>query len=113
MRYRSRRVSPRCMFDPGRAPGLVMGPCIVEIDRIVIRDFQGSSACSTDGQTDGGDNHNIPKLFEKLRDFDDVYAIIRYNASYHQRRQSRDLQDGDIHTCSSLNSSVIEIREYK
>ncbi|KAH3870846.1 hypothetical protein DPMN_034037 [Dreissena polymorpha] len=32
------------------APGLVMGPCIVEIDRIVIRDvqypfeFQGSSA---------------------------------------------------------------------
>ena len=24
----------------GGAPGLVMGPCIVEIDRIVIRDVQ-------------------------------------------------------------------------
>ncbi|KAH3800066.1 hypothetical protein DPMN_153691 [Dreissena polymorpha] len=28
------------MFDPGGAPGLVMGPCIVEIDGIVIRDAQ-------------------------------------------------------------------------
>ncbi|KAH3817962.1 hypothetical protein DPMN_119547 [Dreissena polymorpha] len=26
------------------APGLVMGPCIVKIDRIVIREFQGSCA---------------------------------------------------------------------
>ncbi|KAH3722386.1 hypothetical protein DPMN_065344 [Dreissena polymorpha] len=32
-----RRLSPSRMFDPGGAPGLVMGPCIVEIDRIVIR----------------------------------------------------------------------------
>ncbi|KAH3871248.1 hypothetical protein DPMN_034442 [Dreissena polymorpha] len=109
-------------------PGLVMGPCIIEIDRIVIRDvqyqfevnrcrneeiivkgnfewawsmwagcprtdrivirdvqyqfevngcrneevnFQGSSAYSVggdsgqDGQTDGGDNHNVPTLFKK------------------------------------------------
>ncbi|KAH3782450.1 hypothetical protein DPMN_160365 [Dreissena polymorpha] len=60
---------------------LVMGPCIVEIDRVVIRDvqyqfevnrcrneevhFQGSSANSVggdsgqDGQTDGRDNHII------------------------------------------------------
>ncbi|KAH3754036.1 hypothetical protein DPMN_188694 [Dreissena polymorpha] len=53
------------MFDPGGAPVLVMGPCIVEIDRIVIRDiqyqlevnrcrneefnFQGSSAYSVGG----------------------------------------------------------------
>ncbi|KAH3806563.1 hypothetical protein DPMN_134886 [Dreissena polymorpha] len=53
------------MFDPGGAPGLVMGPCIVEIDFIVIRDvqyqfevnpcrneevyFQGSSAYSVGG----------------------------------------------------------------
>ncbi|KAH3805214.1 hypothetical protein DPMN_133511 [Dreissena polymorpha] len=35
-----RRISPRRMFDPGGTPGLVMGPCIVEIDRIVIRDVQ-------------------------------------------------------------------------
>ncbi|KAH3696618.1 hypothetical protein DPMN_084094 [Dreissena polymorpha] len=28
------------MFDPGGAPGLVMGPYIVEIDRIVIRDVK-------------------------------------------------------------------------
>ncbi|KAH3891922.1 hypothetical protein DPMN_016032 [Dreissena polymorpha] len=41
------------------APGLIMGLCIVEIDRIVIREFQGSSAYSVggvsgqDGQTDG------------------------------------------------------------
>ncbi|KAH3894721.1 hypothetical protein DPMN_018878 [Dreissena polymorpha] len=63
------------------APGLVMGPCIVEIDGIFIRDvqyqfevnrcgneevnFQGSSAnsvggeCGQDGRTDGGDNHII------------------------------------------------------
>ncbi|KAH3779418.1 hypothetical protein DPMN_157221 [Dreissena polymorpha] len=53
----SARVFPHRMFDPGGAPGLVMGPCIVEIDRIVIRDvqyqfeFQGSSAYSV-----GGDN---------------------------------------------------------
>ncbi|KAH3839346.1 hypothetical protein DPMN_112775 [Dreissena polymorpha] len=79
------------MFDPGGAPGLVMRPCMVEIDHIVIRDFecltvwvyfvlykngnitsaelrvisgknapfQGSMA-RTDGQTDGGDNHNEP-----------------------------------------------------
>ncbi|KAH3778295.1 hypothetical protein DPMN_179750 [Dreissena polymorpha] len=45
------------MFDPGGAPGLLMGPCIVEIDCIVIRDvqneevnFQGSSA-NSDGRT--------------------------------------------------------------
>ncbi|KAH3720971.1 hypothetical protein DPMN_063883 [Dreissena polymorpha] len=81
------------MFDPGGAPGLVMRPCMVEIDRIVIRDFEfmwvggnlkdelskiiikknwgGDSGCivvcqfqgsmaRTDGQTDGGDNHNEP-----------------------------------------------------
>ncbi|KAH3846286.1 hypothetical protein DPMN_088585 [Dreissena polymorpha] len=69
------------------APGLVMGSCIVEIDPIVIREvryqfednrcrneeiiFQGSSANRrTDGQTDGGDNHNIPKLFKKRGDKD-------------------------------------------
>ncbi|KAH3814912.1 hypothetical protein DPMN_143429 [Dreissena polymorpha] len=63
-------------------PGFVMRPCMVEIDRIVIRDFecltergfmwvgvwvqcivvcqfQGSMA-RTDGQTDCGDNHNEP-----------------------------------------------------
>ncbi|KAH3871632.1 hypothetical protein DPMN_034839 [Dreissena polymorpha] len=28
------------MFDPGGAPGLIMGPCIIEIDRIVIRYVQ-------------------------------------------------------------------------
>ncbi|KAH3799964.1 hypothetical protein DPMN_153588 [Dreissena polymorpha] len=28
------------MFDPGGAPGLEMGPCIVETDRIVIREVQ-------------------------------------------------------------------------
>ncbi|KAH3849760.1 hypothetical protein DPMN_092164 [Dreissena polymorpha] len=28
------------MFDPVGAPGLVMGPCIVEVNRIVIRDVQ-------------------------------------------------------------------------
>ncbi|KAH3874817.1 hypothetical protein DPMN_038070 [Dreissena polymorpha] len=28
------------MFDQGGAPGLVMGPCIVEFDRIVIRDVK-------------------------------------------------------------------------
>ncbi|KAH3867377.1 hypothetical protein DPMN_030503 [Dreissena polymorpha] len=46
------------MFDPGGAPGLVMGPCIVEIYCIVIRnvqyqlEFQGSTARNrTDGQT--------------------------------------------------------------
>ncbi|KAH3825523.1 hypothetical protein DPMN_127400 [Dreissena polymorpha] len=69
----------------GAPQGLVMRPCMVEIDRIVIRDFecltgyckpswragglcglcivvcqfQGSMA-RTDGQTDGGDNHNEP-----------------------------------------------------
>ncbi|KAH3704996.1 hypothetical protein DPMN_080058 [Dreissena polymorpha] len=66
-----------------RPTRLVMRPCMVEIDRIVIRDFecltesggfmwfgvwvqcivvcqfQGSMA-RTDGQTDGGDNHNEP-----------------------------------------------------
>ncbi|KAH3741199.1 hypothetical protein DPMN_047919 [Dreissena polymorpha] len=61
------------MFDPGGAPGLIMRPCMVEIDRnysimetgglcglcIVVCQFQGSMA-RTDGQTDGGDNHNEP-----------------------------------------------------
>ncbi|KAH3807319.1 hypothetical protein DPMN_135656 [Dreissena polymorpha] len=55
------------MFDPGGAPGLVMWPCMVEIDRnysIMERGglcglFQGSMA-RTDGQTDVGDNHNEP-----------------------------------------------------
>ncbi|KAH3810941.1 hypothetical protein DPMN_139340 [Dreissena polymorpha] len=61
------------MFDPGGAPGLVMRPCMVEIDRnysimergglcglcIVVCQFQGSMA-RTDGQTDVGDNHNEP-----------------------------------------------------
>ncbi|KAH3738069.1 hypothetical protein DPMN_044677 [Dreissena polymorpha] len=63
-----------------RPTRLVMRPCMVEIDRIVIRDFecltgyckpswragglcglvfQGSMA-RTDGQTDVGDNHNEP-----------------------------------------------------
>ncbi|KAH3689588.1 hypothetical protein DPMN_175416 [Dreissena polymorpha] len=49
------------------APGLVMRPCMVEIDRNYClkrfrpswRQFQGSMA-RTDGQTDGGDNHNEP-----------------------------------------------------
>ncbi|KAH3708271.1 hypothetical protein DPMN_067718 [Dreissena polymorpha] len=61
------------------APGLVMGSCIVEIDRIVIREvqyqlevnwcrnievnFQGSSD-NSDRQTDGGDNHNTPTLLK-------------------------------------------------
>ncbi|KAH3863799.1 hypothetical protein DPMN_026799 [Dreissena polymorpha] len=72
-----------------RPTRLVMGLCIVEIDRIVIRDvqyqlevnrcrneeFEGSSAYSvggdsgqdgrTDGRSDGGDDHNIPTLFKK------------------------------------------------
>ncbi|KAH3884717.1 hypothetical protein DPMN_008703 [Dreissena polymorpha] len=65
------------------APGLVMGSCVVEIDRIVIREvqyhlevnrcrneevtFQGSSANSVggdscqDGRTDGGANQIIPR----------------------------------------------------
>ncbi|KAH3705170.1 hypothetical protein DPMN_080236 [Dreissena polymorpha] len=55
------------MFDPGGAPGLVMRLCMVEIDRnYSIMEtgglcglFQGSMA-RTDGQTDGGDNHNEP-----------------------------------------------------
>ncbi|KAH3797816.1 hypothetical protein DPMN_151404 [Dreissena polymorpha] len=62
------------------APGLVMRPCMVEIDRnyclkrfrpswrrvvnfgcsaLWYGQFQGSMA-RTDGQTDGGDNHNEP-----------------------------------------------------
>ncbi|KAH3841673.1 hypothetical protein DPMN_115146 [Dreissena polymorpha] len=71
-----------------------MGPCIVEIDRIVIREvqyqfkdnrcrneeiiFRGSSANSvggdsgldgrTDRRMDGRDNHNIPTLFKKRGD---------------------------------------------
>ncbi|KAH3871073.1 hypothetical protein DPMN_034267 [Dreissena polymorpha] len=63
--WTSRRISPRCIFDPGGASGLVMGPCIVEIYRIVIRDvqyqlevnrcrneeFQGSSAYSVGGES--------------------------------------------------------------
>ncbi|KAH3751411.1 hypothetical protein DPMN_185967 [Dreissena polymorpha] len=49
----------RGLCGPG-APGLVMGHAIVEIDRIVIREFQGCSANSVggdsgqDGQTDRG-----------------------------------------------------------
>ncbi|KAH3800303.1 hypothetical protein DPMN_153936 [Dreissena polymorpha] len=39
-RDRGRRISPCRMFDPGGAPGLVIGPCIVEIDGIVIRDVK-------------------------------------------------------------------------
>ncbi|KAH3822804.1 hypothetical protein DPMN_124595 [Dreissena polymorpha] len=67
------------------APGLVMGPCIVEIDRIVIRDvqykfeviqcrneevnFQGSSGNRrtdrrTDGRTDAH-QYNIPTFSPK------------------------------------------------
>ncbi|KAH3784811.1 hypothetical protein DPMN_162882 [Dreissena polymorpha] len=68
------------------APGLVMGPCIVEIDRIFIRDdqnqyevkrcrneevnFQGSSANSVgeesgqDGRTERGDQYNISTLLK-------------------------------------------------
>ncbi|KAH3791621.1 hypothetical protein DPMN_145109 [Dreissena polymorpha] len=65
---RGRRVFPSRMFDPGGAPGVVIGLFIVEIDCIVIRDvryqlevnrckseevnFQGYSG--QDGQTDGG-----------------------------------------------------------
>ncbi|KAH3734895.1 hypothetical protein DPMN_041346 [Dreissena polymorpha] len=48
------------------------------IDRIVIRDFQGSSAKDgrTDRQTDGGDNHNIPTLFKKR---EDKYGRLSYS----------------------------------
>ncbi|KAH3709983.1 hypothetical protein DPMN_069449 [Dreissena polymorpha] len=60
-------------------PGFVMRPCMVEIDRIVIRDFECLTergfmwvgvwvqcivvcqiVARTDGQTDCGDNHNEP-----------------------------------------------------
>ncbi|KAH3827386.1 hypothetical protein DPMN_129323 [Dreissena polymorpha] len=73
-RQRPTRI-PTPHVRPRGAPGLVMGPCIVEIDRIVIRDvqyqfkingcrneevnFQGSRANSVggdsgqDGRTDG------------------------------------------------------------
>ncbi|KAH3835518.1 hypothetical protein DPMN_108871 [Dreissena polymorpha] len=72
---RTINVASRVFTNKWGAPGLVMGPCIVEIDRIVIRDvqyqlqvnrcrneevnFQGSSAYSVGGdsgqdkQTDG------------------------------------------------------------
>ncbi|KAH3809258.1 hypothetical protein DPMN_137619 [Dreissena polymorpha] len=48
-----------------RPTRLVMGPCILEIDRIVRRDvqyqfkFQGDSG--QDGRTEGGENH-IPQV---------------------------------------------------
>ncbi|KAH3782147.1 hypothetical protein DPMN_160058 [Dreissena polymorpha] len=59
-----------------------MGPCIVEIDRIVIREVpyqfeeivartdrqtDAQTDGHTDGQTDGGDNHNIPTLLKKRK----------------------------------------------
>ncbi|KAH3772153.1 hypothetical protein DPMN_173490 [Dreissena polymorpha] len=41
------------------APGLVMGPCIVEIDRIVIREVHV-------GGDNGEDNHIIPRSNSEL-----------------------------------------------
>ncbi|KAH3770173.1 hypothetical protein DPMN_171456 [Dreissena polymorpha] len=38
-RQRPTRI-PTAHVRPRGAPGLIMGPCIVEIDRIVIRDVQ-------------------------------------------------------------------------
>ncbi|KAH3846111.1 hypothetical protein DPMN_088406 [Dreissena polymorpha] len=51
------------------APGLVMGPCIFEIDRIDLFDIilreTTLSGFSEDGQKYGIDNQNIPTLFKK------------------------------------------------
>ncbi|KAH3888580.1 hypothetical protein DPMN_012618 [Dreissena polymorpha] len=64
------------------------GPCIVEIDRIVIREVQyqfEDNRCRneeiieivarTDRRTDGGDNHNIPTLFKKRGDKDNFGRV--------------------------------------
>ncbi|KAH3801797.1 hypothetical protein DPMN_155459 [Dreissena polymorpha] len=74
-RCRNEEIIVKLQFWVGVA--YVGGAPQVEIDRIVIRElginlktigFQGSSAYSVggdsgqDGQTDGGDNHNIPTL---------------------------------------------------
>ncbi|KAH3885473.1 hypothetical protein DPMN_009467 [Dreissena polymorpha] len=98
-----------------RPTRLIIGPCVVEIDRFVIRDvqyqlevnrcrneevnFQGSSAYSVggdsgqdgrrDGQTDGRDNHNIPTLFKKQ-----VVAITKSEtlmslAQQHQKKNKK------------------------
>ncbi|KAH3716770.1 hypothetical protein DPMN_059499 [Dreissena polymorpha] len=59
---------------PTGAPGLLMGPYIVEIDRIVIRDVQyqfdvnrcrNEIVARTDRRTDGGNNHIIPTFSPK------------------------------------------------
>ncbi|KAH3695613.1 hypothetical protein DPMN_083070 [Dreissena polymorpha] len=73
-----------------RPTRLVMGPCIVEIDRIVIRDvqykfevircrneevnFQGSSAYSV-----GGDKHHIMGANARLRSADGMKLPINFN----------------------------------
>ncbi|KAH3868976.1 hypothetical protein DPMN_032131 [Dreissena polymorpha] len=78
----TRIPTPHCL-------GLVMGPCIVEIDHIVIREVQyqlevnqcrneevneivartdGWTDRQTDGRTDGGDKHNIPTFFKRRGD---------------------------------------------
>ncbi|KAH3754115.1 hypothetical protein DPMN_188776 [Dreissena polymorpha] len=77
------------MFDPGGAPVLVMGPCVVEIDRIVIRDnqyqlevnrcrneefnFQGSSAYSVGGDSgQDGRTAEITTIFPCFSKSDDL-----------------------------------------
>ncbi|KAH3810279.1 hypothetical protein DPMN_138669 [Dreissena polymorpha] len=82
---------------------LVMRPCIVEIDRIVIRYVQYQLEVNrcineevneeivartdrrTDRRTDGGDNHNIHTLFKKRQD------IIRTNVltKFHEEMLTR------------------------
>ncbi|KAH3709303.1 hypothetical protein DPMN_068765 [Dreissena polymorpha] len=68
-----------------------MGPCIVEIDRIVIREvqyqFEEEIVARTDGQTDrrtdAGDYHNIPKLFKKPAEpVAEVYVRARNNFAW-------------------------------
>ncbi|KAH3890782.1 hypothetical protein DPMN_014870 [Dreissena polymorpha] len=74
-RQRPTRI-PTPHVCPTGAPGLVMGPCIVEIDRFVIRDVQYqfeeiifrnlNAKCDghTGGQTDGQCNHYMPSFFQ-------------------------------------------------
>ncbi|KAH3717111.1 hypothetical protein DPMN_059889 [Dreissena polymorpha] len=91
------------------APGLVMGPCIVEIDRIVIRDvqytfeviqctneevnFQGSSANSVggeggqDGRTDRRTSTQYPNFFSEKRG--DNNLQLRHGQKLSARRPCR------------------------
>ncbi|KAH3778615.1 hypothetical protein DPMN_180084 [Dreissena polymorpha] len=77
----------RVVIRDRRAPGLLFGPCIVDIDRIFVRDvqyqfevnrcrnegvnFQGSSAnsaggyCGQDGRADGGQTTISPRFLKR------------------------------------------------